>query len=145
MSTDTTQLNSTQLNPTQLPVGLSWVELCRVGRHALGLSWRSFGGLTAVVAMTSAACMRCELGYRIQRKRFANAGAAGYPGRKPSRGHKKTYLLLVTKSQYLCRSSEWNQLFNVQLKMAFAVIFHFVLSHFRCQKRSAITRSQQSY
>jgi len=30
------RLNSTKPYPTQLPVGLSWVELCRVGRHALG-------------------------------------------------------------------------------------------------------------
>jgi len=29
-------------------------------------------------------------------------------------------------------------MFKVQLKMAFAVIFHFVVSYFRCQKRSAI-------
>jgi len=30
---------------------------------------------------------------------------------------------------------EWKQLFKVQLKMAFAVIFRFVTSHFRSQKR----------
>jgi len=37
-----------------------------------------------------------------------------------------------------------NCMFKVQLKMVFAVVFHFVMSHFRCQKRTAI-RSQQSY
>jgi len=34
---------------------------------------------------------------------------------------------------------------QVQLKMVFAVIFQFVMSHFQRQKRSAISGSQQPY
>jgi len=36
-------------------------------------------------------------------------------------------------------------MFKVQIKMAFAVTFLIVMCHSRCQKRSALTRSQQSY